>query len=158
MRHLTLVTNGFFATSCLLGVPSLIGFLYFGSNALRLWLMKPPPIHAPQSSDTLIRGLEWGAYAFAKAFSVLGAFGQWVVTLLTLAAAAVLVFSVALFFTARGLQAHHEWARVAAICLSVLVLLPSLLAALSAGRSGINAWVPFAASVYAIGVLWRHWN
>ena len=158
MRHLTLVTNGFLATSCLLGVPSLIGFLYFGSNALRLLLMKPAPIHTPQSSDTLIRGLEWGAYAFAKAFSVLGAFGQWVVTLLSLAAAAVLVFSVALFFTARGLQAHQEWARAMAISLSVLVLLPSLLAALSAGGGRVTAWVPIAASSYAIGVLWRHWN
>lgn len=156
MRHLTLVTNGFFGTSFLLGIPSLIAFLYFGANTLYLYLTKAPALHRPASPDTLIRGLEWGAYAMGKAFSLLGAFGFYVCLMLTAATAALVTFSVLLFITARGLEAHQAWARIAAFCLMSLVLFPSLGLLFSGAR--LPGLLLSAASIYSIATLWRDWT
>ncbi|MBL8212289.1 MAG: hypothetical protein JNK87_16360 [Bryobacterales bacterium] len=156
MRHLTLVTNGFFGTAFLLGIPSLLAFFYFAANTLQLYLTKVPPLQRPASSDTLIRGIEWGAYLMGKAFSLLGAFGFYVCLLLTAATAAVVTFSVLLFFTARGIEAHQAWARIAGFCLMGILLFHSLGLFLSGAR--LPGLLLSAASIYSIATLWRDWT
>lgn len=156
MRHLTLVTNGFFGTSLLVGIPSLIAFCYLAFSTLRLYLTKPPSMQRPGSSDALIRTIEWGAYAMGKTFELLGAFGFFACVLLTVAAAVLLAFSVLLFFTARGLEAHQTWARVAGFCLMGILLFPSLGVFLSGARTfGV---LLSTACLYSIAALWRDWS
>lgn len=156
MRPLTLVINSFFGTSFALGVPSLIAFSYLAFNTLRMWMIRPPAMKRPSSSDDLIRGLEWGAYAFGKAFELLGAFGFFACVMLTAAAATLVAFSTLLFATARGLELHQAWARWSGFCLMSLVLFPSLVLFLSGART--IGLLLTAASTYAIFTLWRHWN
>ncbi len=156
MRHLTLVTNGFFGTSFLVGIPSLLAFFYFAFATLRLYLAKLPPLHRPASPDTLIRGIEWGAYLLGKTASALGALGFFISVMMTAATAALVLFSVLLFFTARGLEAHHAWARTSGFCLMGLVLFPSLGIFLSGAR--MPGLLLSAASIYGIAALWRDWT
>jgi hypothetical protein len=153
-----LIASGLYAASLALGIPSLAATLFFGWNALRLWMLGVPKDSGPsRSPDQLIRLIEDGARAIGAAAKLAAAAGQTVITILAIVSLALLVFSAALFFVARGLRAGQPWARVVAGAMMAIVLLIPALALLSTrGAPGRTAAAMItAAGAYALWTLWR---
>ena len=75
------------------------------------------------SGNLLIDLLVGGARIFGKALSVLGELGKWALVILAAACFLLVLISVVLFFTARGIHAGRAWARILGILLAVGALL-----------------------------------
>lgn len=112
------------------GLPALGGTLYFGSLAVAAWRSPPPASAPPAAPDHSLFGLlESGLRTFTAGAELLGGIADAIVAALALLSLAVLLFSLALYVTGRGLGADRLWARPAAWA---MLLTGAGLAALSA--------------------------
>ena len=159
IRHLTIVAIEFRLAGFLLALPAIATLLIVADLALTLHEL-PPPDNSPP--------LEVGTYGFiALMVNVLRGLGPilralaaaagWVTIALAVAAFVVLLFSVLLYLTGRGISQHATWARIIAIALSVGLALVScaLMAALRRDLA-VFAAAPFGLSLYTLWVLiWR---
>jgi len=156
-RHILNVANTFYGFGLLLGIPSLAGTLYFGFAALRLYLATPVP-RAPQGSSAQNSGLDlldMAIRATGAVFGFIGAVGDAVVRGLAVASVAILLLSLTLLFTSRGLHAHAGWARLVAGLVLTFLLLVALLALLSSGSKSLIALLLASGSCYGLWALWR---
>ncbi|MEO7649915.1 MAG: hypothetical protein ABIZ80_05570 [Bryobacteraceae bacterium] len=156
--HLSIVANGFRVVGVVLGLPSLLAFLYFGWASVRMHLLTPAPSSASSADPGSLTDLiETAGKIFGGFFRILGAAGHLVAIIITVIAFIVLVTSVLLFFTGRGLQEHSAWARIVASLLAMWMLFVSVVAVLSMRREAA-ALLPLlmaAGSGYSVWVLFR---
>ena len=155
--HILNVARAFKGISLLLGIPSLAATLYFGFAAITLYLSTPAKRSAPPqaSGNSALDLLDMAARAAGAAFGFIGAVGDAVVRGLAIASLAVLLFSLTLFFTSRGLQAHAGWARVVGGMMLTVLFLIALLALVSSGSRGLFALLLASVSGYVLWALWR---
>lgn len=114
-----------------LGLPSLLGTLYFGWGAMSMRIADPgglPP--AARSSNQLVQIFEFGGRAAGTMFQWLGNLGEWLMTILCVLLLGVFLFAVLLWVTSNGLEQDKLWARIAAaFCLVAFVSLLGIVAA-----------------------------
>jgi len=159
-----IVANGFRAVGLLLGIPSLLVFLWL--TALKLELFWSKPDKAAQSGSEAINigrdGIVGVVVALGtvigKGFEFAGNAAGWVAGVLLVVAAALTLAGACLFFTGRGLILHAAWARIAAGMAALGFLLVSFLALTSLRRGGVFALIPVGAAAYMIWVLIRRFN
>jgi len=160
IRQIGILANVFYGWAALLGLPSLIGSLYFGFVALRLYSAAPAP-RAPAPVDTTNSGLallDLTTRAVSGIFGFIGAVGDAVARGLAVASILVLCLSITLYFIGRGLHAHAGWARGAAGLILFVLFCVALLMALSAGPKGLASLIGLLLgtySAYGIWILWR---
>jgi hypothetical protein len=164
-RHLLLLANGFRAVGLLLGIPSLLAFLWLASLKLQLAWLKP--VKSTQSSgeavnigrDGIVGVVVAIGTVIGKGFEFMGDAIGWVAGILDVAAAVLTAAGVLLFFTGRGLSLHATWARIAAGAAATGFLLISFLALTSLRRGAAPfALIPLSASIYMLWVLLRKFN
>src|SRR6266404_3692019 len=104
-RHIAILANGFYGLAAALGLPSLIGSLYFGFVALRLYMATPAPRSAGpiDSSNSLTSALDLTTRMLSAIFGFIGAVGDAVARGLTAAFVFVLCIAITMFFIGRGL-------------------------------------------------------
>ncbi len=156
-RHIVYVANAFYGLGVLFGLPSLAGTVFFGLAALRLYLAGPAASVTPASggSNSGVDLILLAARAAGAVFGFIGAIGDAVVRGLAVASVAVLLLSLTLLFTGRGLHAHAGWARVVAGLMLTCLLLLGLLGLLSIQSRGLFAMLLTSASGYGLWALWR---
>jgi hypothetical protein len=156
-RHILYVANAFYGVALLLGIPSLAGTLYFGLAALRSYLATPASSSSPPTggSNSALDLLDLAVRSAGAVFGFIGAVGDAVIRGLAIASAAVLLLSLTLLFTSRGLQAHAGWARVVAGMVLVFLLLATLLALASSGSKSLTALILASGSSYGLWALWK---
>ncbi|MEP6536248.1 MAG: hypothetical protein ABJF23_13060 [Bryobacteraceae bacterium] len=155
--HILYVARAFNGVALLLGIPSLAATLYFGFAAVSLYLSTPAKGATPSavSANSAIDLLTMAARAAGAVFGFLGSMGEAVIRGLAAASLAVLIFSLTLFFTSRGLQAHAGWARGTAGVILTLVFLAAMLALLSSGSKSLLALLLASCSGYGLWALWK---
>lgn len=105
--------------------------------------------------DAILLMLKGVSTVIASIASAVGSAAQFVFNVLALVAVAGLVVATLCWFTGRGLAAQAAWARVIAGVMLTLVLLPSLLLALSAGSGVRLSMVALAAfCLFALLTVW----
>jgi hypothetical protein len=160
-RHLLIVANAFRAVGCLLGIPSLLAFLFLTALKLDLARLKAD-MSVESGSEGVNNGIfgmiAAGAAVVAKGFGLIGGAVGWVAGILDIAAAVLTLVGVCVFFTGRGLVLHAAWARIAAIIASSGFLLISFLTMTSLRRGNAYALIPLALSIYMLWVLIRRFN
>lgn len=153
------IANAFHVVATLLGVPSLAATLLYGFFRVKLWLSPLPEgssIDGVKNPDAILLILGGMTRAMGAVAGVLGGVSQFVFGILAAIAGVMLVFSVTLFLTGRGLHAHQDWARIVGGLLMAVVLLGSLLSLVALrGPLAVAALGLMAASVYALLGLWR---
>jgi hypothetical protein len=77
-RHIPIVANAFYTLALLLGLPSLIGSLYFGFAVLRMYLASPAPRPAAsaESSSAIITAVDVITRTVSVVFGFLGIIGE----------------------------------------------------------------------------------
>lgn len=139
------------------GLPALGGTLYFGSLVLAA-RRAPPPSSAPaaEPDNSLIGLVESGLRTFTAGAELLGSLADVIVVVLAVLSLAVLLASLAVYVTGRGLSADRLWARLAAWA---MLLTGAGLAALSAiafdGMPRLVALVTVAAAASLMSMLRR---
>lgn len=135
MNPVTLSTlaTGFAVTGAAIGIPSFAVLLLYAANAIRNRLNagKPSGSNFGENPDALLLLLKGMTAAIGALDRAAGSLGQFVLSGLAIIASVGLVFAIACWFTGRGLHAHANWARVSAVILLVLAMLPSLVLTLS---------------------------
>lgn len=157
-RNVEQIARAFHAAALAIGIPSGLAFLLLGFEALRLQMSSPGATSSGKSGNQLIDLFVSGFTIFGKLLGLFTGVAKWLILLLTAVSLIAVVFAVALFLTARGLNAGRMWARVLGVALAIAPLLLSLGAVLSTRRT-----LPFAiaastaaASGYTIYILcWR---
>ncbi len=139
------------------GLPALGGTLYFGSLALAARRAAAPEAPKPAAPDNSLIGLlESGLRTFTAGAELLGGLADVIVVVLAVLSLAVLLTSLAVYLTGRGLSAGRLWARLAAW---LMLLAGAGLAALSAiafdGMPRLVALVTVAASASLMWMLRR---
>jgi hypothetical protein len=118
----------FKVVSALIGLPSLAVLVLYAINEIRSRLS--PVSHSLEvgkNPDAILLMLK----LIADSVGLLGRLGEFLFHALAIIAVFGLMLSLALWFTSRGLQVHANWARISALVLLLLALLPSLVLALS---------------------------
>lgn len=135
MNPLTISTlaTSFSAIGVAIGAPSVTVLVLYGINALRLRLASGTPSSTsfgdnPDAILLMLKGITETVGALGR---FAGSFGQFIFNGLAILATAGLVAGIACWFTGRGLSANAHWARVSAIVLIAIAMLPSLLLTLS---------------------------
>ncbi|MFG6428772.1 hypothetical protein [Roseateles sp. LYH14W] len=105
--------------------------------------------------DALLLMLKGISTAIASIAGAVGSVAQWMFNVVAMVAVAGLVVATLCWFTGRGLAAQAAWARVSAAAMLTLLLLPSLLLALSAG-SGVR-WPMMALAAFCLLALHTVW-
>jgi hypothetical protein len=159
-RHIPIVANAFYTLALLLGLPSLVASLYFGFAVLRMYLASPAPRPnaSAESSSVIITAVDVITRTASVVFGFLGAVGEGIARVATAVSVFVLLISLTLFITGRGLHAHAAWARWVAGLAMFLVLLVSAMLTLSAGPKGLGSLIALtitSCSLYALWALWR---
>ena len=134
------------------------GTLFFGFHALQGLLNPVPrPTEYKSSGNDAVDLLVLGGRAVGAAARFVGDLGQGVIMGVTVVSVCALTFSVALFFTGRGLMGAQLWARIAAGVLMVVLFGASAIAFLSLRISVVGAIAAglALASGYAIWVVVR---
>jgi hypothetical protein len=157
--HIQTVAKAYQLIALVLGLPSLIGTLFFGAGALRgLLAGRVAAYQSSGSNDQMMRIFD----GILKAVHGVGGFllgiGQAIVNGLAILSLTVLLFSTALFFLGRGLNQGQGWARNCAMACMGVVGLVSLLAWLSVGRTSTIALLALmvcAGCGYALWALWQ---
>src|SRR5689334_19035134 len=142
-RHIAILANGFYSAAAALGLPSLIGSLYFGFVALRLYIATPAPrATAPvDTSNSLTSALDVTTRILSAIFGFIGAIGDAVARGLAAAFVFVLCIAITMYFIGRGLHAQAGWSRVAAGFFMVVLFLIGALMSLSAGQKGLGSLI-----------------
>ena len=105
--------------------------------------------------DAILLMLKGISTAIASIASAVGSAAQFVFNALAMVAVAGLVLAALCWFTGRGLAAQAAWARFSAGAMLTVVLLPSLLLALSAGSGVRLPMVALAAfCLFALHTVW----
>jgi hypothetical protein len=151
-----IVASGFRVAGWVIGVPSVIALL--GSTAAWIDLrFNLPPVegHYLDVEKYGLRGLlENGARTVVKIFEFFGGVALWVLTIAAAASLMMTLFAVLLYVVGRGISQHSTVARVAAILISIVLLLCSLgpMAALQGGWRALACLGP-GLSFYMLWVL-----
>jgi hypothetical protein len=153
------VARAYQLIAMVLGLPSLIGTLYFGAGALRgLLAGRAAAYQSSGSNDNMMRIFDGILKVVHGVGGFLAGIGQAIVNGLAIVSLTLLLLSVAFFFLGRGLHHGLAWARVCSmICMTVVGLI-SLLAWLSTGRAsmiGLLSLLICAGCGYALWALWR---
>ncbi len=157
--HIQTVAKAYQLIALVLGLPSLVGTLYFGAGAVRGLLAGRVEAYQPTgSNDNMVRIFDGILKVVHGVGGFLVGIGQAIVNGLAIASITLLLFSTALFFVGRGLSQGQGWARICSMVCMGVVGLVSLLALLSVGRSSTIALLALlvcAGSGYALWALWQ---
>ena len=156
---LVTVANSFYLVAAVVGAPSLVATLLYAVFRLRLWATPLPAassLDGVKNPDAILLVIGGMARSIGAVAGAIGSLGQVVFGIIAAVAVAGLIFSVAAFFTGRGLHAHQDWARTLGGVLMGGLLLVSLLSLVALrGPLFLLALGLFAASGYALLGLWR---
>jgi hypothetical protein len=143
----------FHTGSLALGIPASLVFLLLAWASIQLHLLAPSPSAAGPTGNQLIDLFVGGFRLFGKLFEFIGGAGKWAILILAAVSFLAVVLALAMFFTARGLNAGQLWARISGIAIAVVPLLLSLVLFLSLRSLAPRALA--AAAVYGTGwVIW----
>jgi len=151
-----LLATLFTTASALVGIPSITLLLfYLAHQVVKLTGSAAANPNFGTNPDAVLLVLKWMTGAIGALSSLVSSAAQLLFNVLAVVAAAGVVFAIACWFTGRGLGAQAHWARISAGALLTLLLLPSLLLALSLhniGRLVMLALVGFF--VVALHTVW----
>lgn len=143
----------------LMGLPALLGTLFFGTGALRgLLTARAQAYQSSGSADHMMKIFDAVLKVVHGVSGVLGSIAQAIINGLAIVSLFVLLLSTALFYLGRGLHQGQGWARIVSMVCMGAIGLVSLLALLSVGRNtttGVLALLVCAACGYSFWVLWR---
>jgi hypothetical protein len=159
-RNIAILANAFYGWAALLGIPSLLGTLYFGFVSLQLYLATPTPrpVAPVEASNSALALLDLATRTISGIFGFLGAVGDAVARGLAVASILMLCVSATLYFIGRGLYAHAGWARGAAGLVLFVLLCVALLMALSAGPKGLSSLIGLLLAFCSGWGLWTLWR
>lgn len=153
---MTLLASVFTWAGAIVGAPSTVALVLYGLyRAVGAGGDRPASTDFGSNPDAILLMLKGISTVIGSIASAVGSAAQFVFNAVAIAAVAGLVFAALCWFTGRGLAAQAAWARVSAGALLTVVLLPSLLLALSAG-SGLRLpmMVLAAFCLFALHTLW----
>lgn len=154
-----LVVKLFYWSSLLVGLPSMIGSVFFGGYALLLSMQKPVTNTSANAkvSDSLVNVIVQMAGFAGKVLSVFGDIVEGIIRGLAFASFCGLVFAGMIFLTGRGLAGNAMWAKVVGSGLMLVMLLVSGLGSLTPafGLIRLLSFVLFGLSGYSIWMIWR---
>lgn len=132
------LATGFTATGMALGIPSFAVLLLWTVHAIRTRLTDDASssTHFGDNPDAILLMLKGITETIGALGRLAGSLGQFAFNGLAILAVVGLVIGVACWFTGRGLNANANWARMSALVLLALTMLPSLLLALSLHNVG----------------------
>jgi hypothetical protein len=163
-RHLLIVANAFRTVGLLIGIPSLLVFLWLTALKLELaWLKPDPSVQSASEAVNIGRdgivGIVVGiGTVIGKGFEFFGNAAGWIAGVFEIVAAAITLACACLFFTGRGLALHAAWARIAAGVTASGFLLISFMAMTALRRGAAFALIPIGVSIYMLWVLIRRFQ
>jgi len=150
------LANAFYALSALIGIPSLLGTLYFGWTVIQMKMVAPSSTSRPSTdSNVAVDVVNVITRTASAVFGFLGAIGEGVAKGLAAVSVVLLLLSLLFYFTGRGLHAQAGWARAVAMLIMIVMLLISLLFSSASGAKNPIALLLLAFSVFGVWTLWR---
>ena len=154
-----LVAQIFHIASLLLGIPSVVLFVYVAWGLVQVHFLRPPRVTpGSPTGNPIIDGLTAVAMFFAKGFSLFSSAMEWAMTAAVVVLFILSVFAAVLFVIGRGLHSGRAWARVSGVIVAFAPLLASILIMTSIRRPLPMAFgaIGTVLAGYAIWVLgWR---
>jgi len=156
---MTMLASLFTWAGALVGAPSTVVLVLYGLyravGAGRDASDRATSAEFGSNPDAILLMLKGVSTVIASIASAVGSAAQFVFNVLATVAVAGLVVATLCWFTGRGLAAQAAWARVGAGAMLTLVLLPSLLLALSVGSGVRLSMVALTAfCLFALHTVW----
>ena len=154
---ISLLSTMFNTTGVLVGIPSITFLVFYGvHHATKLTAHAAAGTNFGSNPDAVLLVLKWMTAAIGAIGSLVSAAAEFVFNVLAVVSVAGLVLAIVCWFTGHGLSANAGWARVSAGVILVVMLLVSLVLALSfrnLGRLPMLAMAGFC--LLAVQRIWK---